>query len=258
MECYKYHGAGNDFVIIDNRTLFFDKKNAKAIQMLCDRRFGIGADGLILLENDTESDFKMVYFNADGYESTMCGNGGRCIVAFAKKINIIKQKTQFMAIDGVHFAEIDDLNQVNLQMKAVDEIEVYQDDFILDTGSPHYVKHVSFLEDDFVAKAKAIRHQNRFDQAGINVNFVEKIDENTLKIRTFERGVEDETLACGTGCVAAALSTMPINDGTYQRTLLAKGGVLKVSATKKGPHFTNVWLWGPTAFVFKATYNDII
>jgi len=249
---YKYHGAGNDFIIIDNRKFFFDKKNKSYIENICNRRTGVGADGLILLENDSNGDFKMVYFNADGNESTMCGNGGRCIVAFAKKMNIINKETSFEAIDGLHYATIDDKNNVNLQMKDIDIIENTYTDFVLDTGSPHYVKVVDEFTKDFVELARNIRNSKRFKKEGINVNFI-KVNENKVTIRTFERGVEDETLACGTGCVAAAISVMEINKTTKDIHLNAKGGELKVSATKDKKGYKNIWLYGPTAFVFKGT-----
>ena len=255
---YKYHGTGNDFIIIDNRDLHFDSKNQNMIAKMCHRRFGIGADGLILLENDIDTDFKMVYFNADGKESTMCGNGGRCIVAFAKKIEIITNKTSFIAIDGLHHAEINDNFEVNLQMKNVDEIENIDNDFVLDTGSPHYVKFVEKLPIEFVEEAKTIRNNSRFKNEGINVNFIEKITDNKVNIRTFERGVEDETYACGTGCVAAALSLMKLKNNEQKIHLITKGGNISVSANKNNSGFENIWLFGPTKFVFEANYNSKI
>lgn len=250
----KYHGAGNDFVMIDNRTLFFDKKDINLIATICERRIGIGADGLILLENDTETDFEMVYYNADGHESTMCGNGGRCLVAFAKSLGIIQNETTFVAIDGLHKATIDKNNNVNLQMKNVDFIEKINDDFVLDTGSPHYVKIVEEYSEKFVNEAQSIRNSKRFIEEGINVNFIKVKGEN-IEIRTYERGVEDETLACGTGCVAAALSVMTLNEKINFVNLKAMGGQLKVTATRTENGFENVWLFGPTANVFKGNYQ---
>lgn len=250
----KYHGAGNDFVMIDNRNLFFDKNDTDLIAKICNRRIGIGADGLILLENDSSTDFKMVYYNADGNESTMCGNGGRCLVAFAKSLGIIKDKTSFVAIDGLHHATIDENQNVNLQMKDVDFIEEVNNDFVLDTGSPHYVKIVSEYSDNFVSEARNIRNSDRFKKEGINVNFI-KVSDNNLEIRTFERGVEDETLACGTGCVAASLSVMKLNSKINNVNLKAMGGNIKVTADRTETGFKNVWLWGPTAVVFKGNFN---
>lgn len=250
----KYHGAGNDFIIIDNRSLFFDKKDSSLISSICNRQIGIGADGLILLENDKETDFKMVYYNADGNESTMCGNGGRCLVAYANNLGIIQGETSFIAIDGIHKATIDKNKNVNLQMKDVDFIERLTDDFVLDTGSPHYVKIVNEYTDNFVNEARAIRNSTRFIKEGINVNFI-KVQAENLEIRTFERGVENETLACGTGCVAAALSVMNRNEKINSVNLKAIGGQLKVTASRTKEGFNNVWLFGPTAFVFNGHYN---
>lgn len=244
---YKYHGAGNDFILIDNRKNFFDK-NIITVERICNRRLGVGADGLILLENDDNYAFRMVYYNSDGKESTMCGNGGRCIVAFAKKLNIIKDKTRFIAIDGEHKAVIDDDFNVNLQMQNVEKIEVHNFDFVLDTGSPHYVKIVEDFSEGFVEKAKTIRNSKQFVKNGINVSFIKIINDN-IKIRTFERGVENETLACGTACVASALILMKQNN--FSKVFLnAKGGNLEVSAIKSENGFKNIWLFGPTKFVF--------
>ena len=248
-EFHKYHGAGNDFIIIDDRENLFDKKNQAFIQKLCSRRFGIGADGLILLENDSESDFRMVYFNADGNESSMCGNGGRCIVAFAKKLDIISGKTKFIAIDGLHYAEIDDNNYVKLQMKDVETINNIDGDFVSDTGSPHYVKIVKEHTTNFVEEAKTIRNSQEYQAKGINVNFI-TINDRFIDIRTFERGVENETLACGTGCVAAALSVMELQNNTNKVLLKTKGGNIEVTATKTDKGYQNVYLYGPTEFVF--------
>lgn len=254
----KYHGTGNDFIMIDNRSLEFDAKDQVLIEKMCSRRFGIGADGLILLENDEKLDFKMVYFNADGNESTMCGNGGRCIVAFAKRLNIIDKNAEFMAIDGYHKATINENFEVNLQMKNVEDIELLNQDFVLDTGSPHYVKIVDAFEEEFVNQARAIRNSDRFVKQGINVNFIKQLSENELEIRTFERGVEDETYACGTGCVASALSIMHKNQKTQEISLITKGGNIKVNADFKNGVYSNVWLWGPTAFVYSGNYNSTI
>lgn len=250
----KYHGTGNDFIMIDNRALLFDKKNTALVAKMCSRRFGIGADGLILLEKHEDYDFKMIYYNADGNESTMCGNGGRCIVAFAKKLGIITEKADFEAIDGFHTAIINENFAVDLQMKNVAEIETINGDFVLDTGSPHYVKMVSGFTENFVAEASAIRNSAAFVNEGINVNFIKKLEANKVEIRTFERGVEDETFACGTGCVAAALSIMKQNENTESIHLKTKGGNIKVSAKREENKFTNVWLFGPTQFVFEGVF----
>jgi len=249
---YKYQGTGNDFVIIDNRQNNFNKNNTKLIAHLCDRRFGVGADGLILLENDKSSDFRMVYYNADGNESSMCGNGGRCIVAFAKMIGIITSKTTFIAIDGLHHASIDN-EYVKLQMQDVSTVTKTNDHVFLDTGSPH---HITFKEDLAVLNVKAegakIRYSSLYGKPGSNVNFVEKIDNQTFAVRTYERGVEDETLSCGTGVTAVALAMHYIGETKKNvLTLKAVGGDLKVSFEKDAQGYNNIWLQGPAKQVFK-------
>lgn len=250
---YKYQGTGNDFVIIDNRSLIFDKTNCKNIAKLCDRRFGIGADGLILLENHDTTDFKMVYFNADGNQSSMCGNGGRCIVAFAKFLGIIKHKTTFMAVDGLHNAEIEN-GIIKLQMQNVATIETYDNYQFLDTGSPHHVALVSDLENlDVKTKGAAIRYGKPYNNAGTNVNFVKQIEANTFAVRTYERGVEDETLSCGTGVTAVALA-MHKSEKTASNSIVLKveGGQLEVSFNAKPDgSYNNIWLIGPATQVFK-------
>ena len=205
IQFFKYQGTGNDFILIDNRQEIFSKNDTKLIQQLCDRRFGIGADGLILLENDKISDFKMVYYNSDGNESSMCGNGGRCIVAFAKQLNVIENETTFIAVDGEHYAKISAEGIVSLQMKNVDEIKMASDYVFLNTGSPH---HITLVEDVKSVPVKEIgsqtRYSNLYGKAGSNVNFVEMISDSLFAVRTYERGVEDETLSCGTGVSAGA------------------------------------------------------
>ena len=249
----KYEGTGNDFVMIDNRTDFFPKKDEKLIAHLCDRRFGIGADGLILLENDSESDFKMVYYNSDGNQSTMCGNGGRCLVAFAKKLNIIDNSASFMAIDGLHHANIFDDTIVSLQMKDVVSVKSESNYTFLDTGSPHHVEMVAAIANINVkVQGAAIRYGEIYGSAGANVNFVEQINENTFSIRTYERGVEDETLSCGTGATAVAIA-MNFKGKTNSNTIKinVQGGKLEVSFDKIDSKFTNVFLKGPATFVFQ-------
>ncbi len=252
MTFYKYQGTGNDFVIIDNRQDTFNKNNTKLIAFLCNRKFGIGADGLILLENHAEADFKMVYFNADGNESSMCGNGGRCIVAFAKFLKLIQHNTTFEAIDGLHHATIDN-RTVHLQMKDVNTIETYANHQFLDTGSPHHVQFVENLSDFNVkVEGEKIRYGQPYNEAGSNVNFVEQITKNTFAVRTYERGVEDETLSCGTGVTAVALAlhkTGLIKDNKV--ILNVEGGVLQVSFNIENNTYNNVMLIGPTTQVFK-------
>jgi len=252
VNCYKYQGTGNDFILIDNRDNSISL-STEQIKWLCDRRFGIGADGLMLLELESNADFKMVYFNSDGNESSMCGNGGRCITAFAKKIGVVSNEAKFLAIDGIHEAKIvDDL--VSLKMTDVRNVEIGSDFFYLNTGSPHYVKYVSDVENlDVCAEGKKVRYNTRFEAEGTNVNFIEK-KENELFVRTYERGVENETLSCGTGVTAAALVASISGASTTKNNCAIKtlGGYLNVKFEKVLEHtFYNIWLEGPATFVFK-------
>lgn len=250
---YKYQGTGNDFVMIDNRLLTFPKNDTKLIERLCDRRFGIGADGLILLENDESTDFKMVYYNSDGNESSMCGNGGRCLVAFAKQLNVITDNATFIAVDGLHHATIDENDIVSLQMKDVDEVQQHENHIFLNTGSPH---HVQLVEDlhifDVRNEGSKIRYSNLYGQTGSNVNFVTQTDENKFWLRTYERGVEDETLSCGTGATAVAIAMKYIGktDSSVIQ-LRVEGGELEVSFTEKNGFFTQVFLKGSAKFVYE-------
>lgn len=269
MQFYKYQGAGNDFILLDQRlTQWLTRDNTETIAFLCDRHFGIGADGLILLQKHPQLDFEMVYFNADGRESTMCGNGGRCIVAFAKHLAIQPRNSDyhFMAIDGEHRALLPHsaaagAEWVELKMNDVFQVETspFQDetppDFILNTGSPHFVRFVSDPDIlDVAQEGRIIRYSERFRQEGINVNFVRE-NAGQLLIRTYERGVEDETLACGTGVTAAAIAYYKKSGGApgqVEIPVKAKGGDLKVRfwANDNGA-ITNIWLCGPAQQVFK-------
>jgi len=248
---YKYQGAGNDFVLIDNRDGIFPINNS-VIAKLCDRNFGIGGDGLILLENDSESDFRMVYFNSDGNESTMCGNGGRCIVRFAHDLNVVSDKMTFNAIDGLHHAIVDG-DTIRLQMIDVKEVEDHDKYLYMNTGSPHHVEFVDNVKNvDVFTRGKKIRNGAPYYQTGTNVNFVEILPNQTLKIRTYERGVEDETLACGTGITAAAIASYirgAVKDSTVY--VEALGGKLSVNFDEKNNTFENVWLNGPAVCVFE-------
>ncbi len=254
LQCYKYQGTGNDFVLIDNREKTISL-TTEQIKWLCDRRFGIGADGLMLLELEPGIDFKMVYFNSDGNESSMCGNGGRCITAFAKYLGIVTTHAKFLAIDGIHEAKIDN-SWVSLKMNDVREVEAGDGYFYLNTGSPHYVKFVNGIENfDVFTEGKKIRNNDRFVFEGTNVNFIEKKD-NELFVRTYERGVEDETLSCGTGVTAAALVAALKGVSTDKNNCSIKtlGGYLNVKFDKVLENtFYNIWLEGPATFVFKTT-----
>lgn len=251
---YKYQGTGNDFVMVDNRNSTFSKNDTKLINKLCDRKFGIGADGLILLENDENTDFRMIYFNADGNESSMCGNGGRCLVAFAKQLGIIQDKTRFIAIDGEHEATINESGIVSLHMKDVDEVTVNDNYTFLDTGSPHHITTVENITNvDVKVAGAAIRYSDLYGKAGANVNFVEQLETDKFSVRTYERGVEDETLSCGTGVTAVAIA-MKVTGKTQSNTvkLLTPGGELKVSFIQNNDtNFTSVYLTGSATFVFK-------
>lgn len=253
LQFYKYHGTGNDFVIVDNRQNNFPKNNTKLIEKLCHRRFGIGADGLLLLENDNLTDFRMVYYNSDGNESSMCGNGGRCIVAFAKKLGIISNQTTFIATDGLHHATLLENDTVALQMKDVDEVKINPDYIFLNTGSPHHVTIVHDLQNyDVKEKGAKIRYSDLYGSAGSNVNFVSAKSANHFVLRTYERGVEDETLSCGTGATATAIAMHAIGKTKSNNVVLdVQGGKLKVSFEKKGETYQNVVLTGPATFVFQ-------
>lgn len=245
---YKYQGAGNDFVMIDNRNGQFDKLNIELIQSICDRRFGVGADGLILIENHNEIDFDMIYFNSDGSQS-FCGNGSRCAVAFANRLGIIEAKTTFMAIDGKHDAYLEG-ESIFLKMSNVKPIEKIGNDYFLDTGSPHYVQFVDKIKDmNVFSEGKAIRNSDRFKVQGTNVNFIEKISDTQIAIRTYERGVENETLACGTGVTAAAIVHGVLNKQKHI-FINAQGGDLEVQF-KGDKSFSDIWLKGPAEMVFE-------
>lgn len=251
---YKYHGAGNDFILIDNRKLEIDHQNPQMISRLCHRRFGIGADGIMFLQNKEGYDFEMIYYNADGRPSSLCGNGGRCIVAFAKHLGIIGNETEFLAVDGRHHAKISDSGDwVSLQMADVGQISSDGDAYILDTGSPHYIKLVDGLKEKNVYRdGYAIRNNDTYRAHGINVNFVEPKNGGYF-VRTFERGVEDETYACGTGVTAAALAMAKHNNqtGHIDTPIKALGGDLNIRFNYDGQRFTDISLEGPAVKVFE-------
>lgn len=257
MKFSKYQGAGNDFIMIDNREGIFDE-NKLGIAALCHRRFGIGADGVILLQNVPNYDFEMIYYNADGSLGSMCGNGGRCAVRFAHSLGLFEEKTTFLAVDGAHEAELKK-NAIRLKMNDVSIIEHTENYYFLDTGSPHYVEIVKDLDKyEVFSKGKAIRYNDRFCEKGTNVNFIEKINQNALHIRTYERGVEDETLACGTGSVAAALvlslgenTKNAFPAGNYEIMVKTLGGDLSVAFHKIDENtFENIFLSGAAQKVF--------
>lgn len=251
IQFFKYQGTGNDFVMIDDRQNQFDKSNHRLVAHLCDRKFGVGADGLILIRNHADYDFEMIYFNADGHEGSMCGNGGRAIVRFAHDLGIIGNETKFIAVDGEHLASVTPTT-VSLKMMDVAEVEVSDNFYFMDTGSPHYVEFLNedLTKTDVFSKGKAIRYNNRFKAEGTNVNFVEKTSNQSLYVRTYERGVEDETLSCGTGVTACALASsyLGMKSPVDIKTL---GGDLSISFEKKETGFENIFLTGPAQKVFE-------
>ncbi|MCB0409513.1 MAG: diaminopimelate epimerase [Flavobacteriales bacterium] len=252
---YKYQGTGNDFVMIDNREGVFDKSNIELIQKMCDRKFGIGADGLILIENMNDLDFNMVYFNSDGSQS-FCGNGSRCAVAFAKFLGIIHSQAYFNSTDGEHEAWINANGEVSLKMHDVAAIEKGDGYYFINTGSPHYIEEVKNVKEiNVYEKGKEVRYNDRFKAEGTNVNFV-KYNQEEIDIRTYERGVEDETLSCGTGVTAAALSwadKFKLTSGKVK--VNSQGGELSVAFKRNENGFNDIWLIGPATFVFKGEYK---
>ena len=253
----KYHGAGNDFIMIDDRTSAWENKiDEQWIALACHRRFGIGADGLILLQPGKEgADFFMKYYNSDGRPSTFCGNGGRCLVAFAASLGVHNGHCRFLGTDGWHSGEMVSGGQVSITMQDVQAINTIDSNtFVLNTGSPHYV---TFLDNvhhlDVFREGKAIRNSPSFKEEGINVNFVSDVAPGEIVIRTYERGVEDETLACGTGVVAAAIAaSFHAQDHLSSWFVHAKGGDLHVDFQRDGnQHYSSIRLTGPAEAVFK-------
>lgn len=258
----KYQGTGNDFIIIDDRLKLFPENNSELIEKLCNRKFGIGADGLMLLQPDDNAAYYMKYYNSDGKESSMCGNGGRCIAAFAIRLGIVQGTHTFNAIDGLHeVKEKRGNNQIKIQlgMQDVNDIEIRNmENYVLNTGSPHYIQFTptNINEINIVEEARKIRYNEEFKSNGINVNFINLLGINKIAIRTYERGVEDETLSCGTGVTAAAITTAIINQlvtGVHKIDVETKGGNLSVSFMyhKIEKIFSDVWLTGPATFVFE-------
>ena len=252
---YKYQGTGNDFVLIDNRKLIFPKDHHHLIEKMCSRKFGIGADGLILLENSDTEDFKMVYFNSDGNLGTMCGNGGRCIVHFANFLNIINNKTNFEAIDGHHKASIVD-EMISLKMNDVSKIDLRTDYLYLDTGSPHHVEMVNDLENFKVTEKGSFLRNHLYGLEGSNINFVEQVNDNSFEVRTYERGVEAETLSCGTGVTAVAIAMFELKKTLFNHIQLkTKGGNLSVEFEKNNLIYQDIYLKGPAELIYKGDWE---
>jgi len=255
IEFHKYHGNGNDFILIDNRSGKIVLRGGQ-IAFLCDRHFGIGADGLMLLEAQNGFDFLLKYYNSDGNESTMCGNGGRCMTAFANVLGIFEKKTRFIAVDGEHEAEIlsHDIQScmIRLKMKDTRPGQQFEDGFLIDTGSPHFVQFVSSADDvDVLTRGRILRNDPRFSPEGCNINFVQYIPSG-LRVRTYERGVENETLSCGTGVTASALISASLGqDDKNFCSVTTSGGEFTVHFRRSGNDFTEVYLEGPAVFVYK-------
>ena len=249
---YKYQGVGNDFILIDNREKGANELKAHHVKKMCARHFGIGADGLMLLNNKEGFDFEMVYFNSDGNVGSLCGNGSRCVVQFASMLGIKKSEYLFLASDGPHIAKIDLNNEISLKMNDIKNVQFSLDHYTLDTGSPHYVKSVNKLEGfNVVEEGRKIRNRKEFAEKGINVNFVQTIDDDHIFVRTYERGVENETLSCGTGVTASALMAAHNDNGFNHVDVKTLGGNLSVEYDKiSDTEFKNIWLSGPATFVF--------
>jgi diaminopimelate epimerase len=247
----KYQGTGNDFIIIDNREALFNPDATQAIKTLCERRLGIGADGLILISDREGFDFEMKYFNSDGNESSMCGNGGRCAADFALRHSIAGEKQRFLTFDGVHRAFISE-NLVKLGMNDVENIKIIDGNYFINTGSPHYIIPVSNVKEiDVFTKGRKLRYSEIFAPEGTNVNFVELLD-NGIFVRTYERGVEDETFSCGTGVTASAISA--VLSGHFVNgdiNVMTKGGKLRVEFSFDKERITDIWLTGPATYVFE-------
>ena len=250
---FKYQGTGNDFIMVNAVDKGITLEPLQ-IQRLCDRKFGIGADGIILIKTDVKTDFYVDYYNPDGSQS-FCGNGSRCAVAFAFAENVFEGKTcSFNAIDGTHKGEVLDIDNIEISMRDVEGVEEVDGDFVLDTGSPHFVRRCNALKElDIITEARKVRYNQRFSEQGINVNFISQ-NGSEIHMRTYERGVEDETLSCGTGVTAVALSSVS-EDGVYARKIITKGGDLMVNFKKSGDLFQTIRLQGAAKFVFSGLVN---
>ncbi|MEZ7886049.1 MAG: diaminopimelate epimerase [Saprospiraceae bacterium] len=250
---FKYQGTGNDFIMVNAVDKGITLEPLQ-IQRLCNRKFGIGADGIILIKADVKTDFYVDYYNPDGSQS-FCGNGSRCAVAFAFAENVFEGKTcSFNAIDGTHTGEVLDIDNIEISMRDVEGVEEVDGDFVLDTGSPHFVRRCNALKElDIITEARKVRYNQRFSEQGINVNFISQ-NGSEIHMRTYERGVEDETLSCGTGVTAVALSSVS-EDGVYARKIITKGGDLMVNFKKSGDLFQTIQLQGAAKFVFSGLVN---
>jgi diaminopimelate epimerase len=259
---FKYHGAGNDFILVDDREKIFPEDDIEFIEVMCNRRTGIGADGLILLQKGSFP--VMRYFNSDGKESTFCGNGGRCFTAWCRQLGLFKGDTvfRFIAKDGLHLGKVlkseENNFEVSITMQDVEQLESYPGFFVLNTGSPHAVKwqNTPAKDHELQEAVQKIRFSEQFEKEGINVNLAWQNDDGTIAMRTYERGVEAETLACGTGTVAVAIVGAWLNNLPPQTQIHAKGGNLKVQFTKNRDRFIDIKLIGPAQFVFEGLWKS--
>ena len=257
IDLYKYQGAGNDFIMVDNRDGGFPREDHDLIRRMCDRHFGVGADGLMLLCPSAEYDLDMLYYNADGRPGSMCGNGGRCMAAFARDRGYVRGNgsLHFTAVDGEHVAQFTGDNGVRLKMRDCEEPRRVLNGYFVDSGSPHHVEYVdNLLEMDVDKAGRSLREHKAYAPGGCNVDFVREEKNGSLSLRTFERGVEGETLACGTGAVAAAVVQHARSARKPPYDIHMRGGTLKVYLRKRGGIFTDIWLEGPAEFVFKGEY----
>ena len=253
MQFFKYHGTGNDFIMVDNRENSW-QPSSEEIAELCDRHFGIGADGLILIEGDEETEFYMNYYNSDGSQS-FCGNGSRCAVAFAKSLGILdKEEASFRAIDGYHEAKING-EEISIRMGEVSEVVVRnENEYFVNTGSPHVVRMVEDLNLDVMELGSEVRYSQEFEKEGTNVNFLTLLNEDEAMVRTYERGVEGETLSCGTGVTACAIVMNHLSNSPAQKEIHTLGGDLIVRFERTAKGYENIWLCGPAQLVFKGEW----
>ena len=251
----KYESGGNDFVLIDNRNKLYDL-NSDKIKKICTRNFGVGSDGLIILKNSKIADFKMIYYNSDGQSSSLCGNGTRCLFSFTLSLGIIKKTAKIETSEGIYIATISSRNLVSLKMKNIDDVFLFDNKAYLNSGSPHHIEMIEDLNKISVKKlGSSIRFSSRYSPNGTNVNFFNKINDKKFEIRTYERGVEDETLSCGTGATAVAIAVHAMGLTTQSEiTIQTRGGELIISFEVSETGYKNICLEGPTRFVFKGVY----
>ncbi len=251
----KYSGTGNDFILIDDRKEFFPSDNLQLISALCDRHFGVGSDGLMLIRESKDTDFEMIFFNPDGSKS-LCGNGSRCSVHFARSLGLTREQGSFVTTDGVHHYKMLSDNEIAIDMKPPSGAEKIDDFDFLNTGSPHLIVYTDDLESkDVYSEGQRLRSIPPFNQEGTNVNFVSDLGNDKIEMRTYERGVENETLSCGTGVTAAALNLKRDELGNHLVSVGTKGGDLRVHFKTLENGFSDIWLEGPVLKIFEGVYD---